>query len=214
MISILVLEDNEHLREKLATTLRGWDFTTKVFTCASNSDAIELISCQTIDVALVDLDVADGYGTITIRHFKEVTPEKPAIVISANVDPERILAAISSGAIGYLHKSDSSIELIGSIKSALSGESPISPGIAAALFRRLQSSPRANKLAAIGSVLTNRELEIIQLVSKGLSNMEVADVLGISKNTVPSHVRNIYRKLQTNSRSEAVFEARSLGLID
>ena len=214
MISILVLEDNEHLREKLATTLRGWDFTIKVFTCASNSDAIELISCQTIDVALVDLDVADGDGTITIRHFKEVTPEKPAIVISANVDPERILAAISSGAIGYLHKSDSSIELIGSIKSALSGESPISPGIAAALFRRLQSSPRANKLAAIGSVLTNRELEIIQLVSKGLSNMEVADVLGISKNTVPSHVRNIYRKLQTNSRSEAVFEARSLGLID
>lgn len=214
MISILILEDNEDLREKLANTLNRWDFTTKVFTCASNADAVQSISCQEIDVALVDLDVADGDGTVTIRHLREVSPEKLAIVISASVDPEKILAAISAGAIGYLHKSDSSIELIGAIKSALSGNSPISPGIAAALFRRLQSSPRANKFVVKGSVLTSREREVIEFISKGLSNIEVADVLGVSKNTVPSHVRNIYRKLHAKSRSEAVFEARSLGLID
>ena len=81
MISILVLEDHEDLRDKLANILRGRDSTTKVFFCESKADAVKLISRQTTDVS-------DRDGTLTMRHFKEVSKEKPVIVISANVDLE------------------------------------------------------------------------------------------------------------------------------
>ena len=128
-------------------------------------------------------------------------------------EPERIIRAIKSGAVGYLHKSDTSLQLIASIEKALAGQSPISAEIAVVLFTSLQHGETTGALEASSEILTSRETEVINLVARGLSYAEIAKTLSISKNTLPVHIRNIYRKLQTNNRTEAVFEARNLGIL-
>ena len=213
MISILLLEDNEVLSRHLETTLNDWHFSVEVFVCASNAAAAEIIATNQIDLLLADLNVSDGDGVDTIRLFSATRPDGITIILSGVLHPKRIIAAIKSGAIGYLHKSDTSIQLIASIEKALAGHSPISAEIAMVLFRSLQNEEENNYGVKSDEILTSKETEVINLVSRGLSNAEIATALSISKKTLPVHIRNIYRKLQTNNRTEAVFEARNLGIL-
>lgn len=213
MISILILEDNEVLSRRLENTLREWHFSADVFTCASNKAAAEVIAAHQIDVLLADLNVKDGDGIDTIHFFSAANPEGITIIISGISQPDRIVGAIRSGAIGYLHKSDTTLQLIGSIERALAGYSPISAEIAMVLCKSIQGDEFVQKSPKAPSILTAKETEVIDLVSRGLSNAEIATILSISINTLPVHTRNIYRKLQTNNRTEAVFEARSMGIL-
>lgn len=213
MISILILEDNPVLGQRFRDILAGWDFTSKVQLCASNAEARKIITTETIDLLLADLNVDDGDGTDTISLLTSVNSEALTIVISGISQPNRIIDAIKKGAVGYLHKNDSSMQLIGSIEKALKGQSPISAEIAIVLCKALHEKPESQATPSNPGLLTPREVEVIDLVSRGLSYSEIADVLSISVNTLPVHIRNIYRKLQTNNRSEAVFEARRIGIL-
>ena len=213
MISILLLEDNEVLSRHLERTLSDWHFSADVFVCQSNAEAAEIIATNHIDLLLADLNVSDGDGVDTIRLFSEANPDGVTIIMSGISEPERIIRAIKSGAVGYLHKSDTSLQLIASIEKALAGQSPISAEIAVVLFTSLQHGETTGALEASSEILTSRETEVINLVARGLSYAEIAKTLSISKNTLPVHIRNIYRKLQTNNRTEAVFEARNLGIL-
>lgn len=213
MISILLLEDNEVLSRHLERTLSDWHFSADVLVCQSNAEAAEIIATNHIGLLLADLNVSDGDGVDTIRLFSKANPDGVTIIMSGISEPERIIRAIKSGAVGYLHKSDTSLQLIASIEKALAGQSPISAEIAVVLFTSLQHEETTGASEASSEILTSRETEVINLVARGLSNAEIAKTLSISKNTLPVHIRNIYRKLQTNNRTEAVFEARNLGIL-
>ena len=131
------------------------------------------------------------------------------MVISVLADDHTVLEAIEAGAAGYLLKDAEAIELVEAIEELCAGRSPISSSIARIIVRRLNAPPQAAALPT----LTARESEILWGIAKGFTYAELAQQLGISRQTVPVHVKNIYRKLEANNRSEAVFEASRLGLI-
>jgi DNA-binding NarL/FixJ family response regulator len=231
MINIAVLEDDLYLQQRFARIFKEWDYVQQVFTCSENAEFLSVLKNNHIDILLADLDLPDGRGNLSIKAFSNSADKAISIVVSSSMDSEVILQAIADGAIGYIHKEDDSFEIISVIKTALAGSSPISPLIAKKIVATLQNrgdgglnSPLLNSKRDRGpkekrddrhitKLLSTRELEVLNLIARGLSYSEVATTLSISKTTVPVHIRNIYRKLQSNNRSEAVFEAQYLGLL-
>jgi DNA-binding NarL/FixJ family response regulator len=156
----------------------------------------------------------DGHGVALIRALRTRQPAAEAMVISVLADDRTVIDAIEAGASGYLLKDSDAINIIDAIAELLDGRSPISPAIARTLVRRL-----ANRDAAAVPPgeeverLTPREMDILWGIAKGFTYGELAESLQISKHTVPVHIKNIYRKLHANNRSEAVYEASRRGLI-
>ena len=219
MLAIAILEDNKILRERMVEIVKLWKDVGSVHSFSSNTDFCTHASAENVDVLLADLNVFDGSGLESIAYIAEKNPNSISIVISALSDSGNIIRAISNGAVGYLHKDDNSFEIIECIKMAINGKSPISPYIARKLIKELKN-PIVNEEEPHrqhkqnGKILTEREIEVLNLIAKGLSYSECATVLGMSDQTVPVHVRNIYKKLHAKNRSEAVYEARYLGVIE
>jgi DNA-binding NarL/FixJ family response regulator len=141
------------------------------------------------------------------------------MVISVFGDEKSVLAAIEAGASGYLLKDGAEEHIADSIMRLVAGEAPISPAIAVHLIRRLRpkaeppTPPRAGGDQP-SDALTDREMEVLELVAKGLSYEEIGETLRLRYNTIASYIKGIYRKLAVRSRGEAVFEARQMGLLD
>ncbi|MDA8943564.1 response regulator transcription factor [Alphaproteobacteria bacterium] len=232
MINIAVLEDDLYLQQRFVRIFKDWDYVQQVFTCSDNAEFLACLDSHHIDILLADLDLPDGRGNQSIKAFSTTAATAITIVISSSMDSAVILQAIADGAVGYIHKGDESSEIITVIKTALAGDSPISPSIANKIVATLQNNENDIPHSAISlnrtgrqpedhgdanqkaEILSPRELEVLNLISRGLSYSEVASTLSISQTTVPVHIRNIYRKLQSKNRSEAVFEARNLGLLN
>ena len=159
---------------------------------------------------LVDLGLPDGEGTQLIAMAAKMEPRPEVLVISSLGDESHVVRALEAGASGYLLK-DETPEAIGiAALKVLDGESPISPAIAVHLLKRFRpvAAPAPQE-----HPLSDREVDILKLIAKGLRHDEVADTLGLRYSTVVSYVRDIYRKLAVHSRTEALFEARQLGLL-
>ena len=172
---------------------------------ASGMRALERVRPKLL---LVDLGLPDGEGTQLIAMAAKMEPRPEVLVISSLGDESHVVRALEAGASGYLLK-DETPEAIGvAALKVLDGESPISPAIAVHLLKRFRpmSEPASNPLS-------EREVDILKLIAKGLRHDEVADTLGLRYSTVVSYVRDIYRKLAVHSRTEALFEARQLGLL-
>jgi DNA-binding NarL/FixJ family response regulator len=136
------------------------------------------------------------------------------MVISVLADDRNVLDAIEAGASGYLLKDSDPINIIDAIAELLAGRSPISSAIARTIIRRLSNhEPAAPTPPDAAERLTPREMDILWGIAKGFTYGELAERLQISKQTVPVHIKNIYRKLHANNRSEAVYEASRRGLI-
>jgi DNA-binding NarL/FixJ family response regulator len=216
MIIVGILEDDAMMRDHLTSVMNSWDFVKSVISVGSNKAFSEALQQTKIDVLLADINVEDGSGLESIRLLQKQHPESISIVITAMSRSETVLEAIRAGASGYLYKDDSRLEILESVRSALRNEAPISASIAMRILRYIQmkpSPPPFSEAVKIDPILSAREIEVIALFAKGMSNDEVSSVLNISKATVPVHVRNIYRKLGTTRRTEAIYEARQLGII-
>lgn len=211
---IVLAEDDEPVRERLATLLREWDGGELVAVCATFAESLAAIEKHRLDLLITDLKLPDGNGIDTIRALRQKQPAAEAMVISVLADETTVLNAIAAGASGYLFKDADSIDLIEAITDLMAGRSPISSRIARVLVQRLGSHPREEQPPGTArGALTAREMDILWGIAKGFTNAEIAERLGISRQTVPVHIRNIYRKLEASNRSEAVFEATRLGLI-
>jgi len=208
-LRILLLEDDQALRERFTHIIDQWPGGILVAACATLQAALEVLEAKSVDLLMADLDLPDGHGSQAIRQLRALHAQADAIVISALADENSVLDAIEAGAVGYLLKDAESFELIEAIKELRAGRSPISTSIARVLVRRL------NKALPEGQVprLTPREVEILQGIAKGLTYAELGEWLGISHQTVPVHIKNIYRKLAARNRSEAVYEAHRWGLL-
>ena len=218
MITVGLLEDNKVMAKHLGTILENWDFVSEVFYFETNEE-FEVASQKTpLNVLLVDLDLNGESGIKSLIVNASLPEPAIAIVVSSSLDAKLVILALSNGAIGYLYKNDPEMKVIEGIKSSLRGESPISMQIASILVKKL-NNPENNQLSDdintldLKKTLTNRETEILEILAKGLSNKEIANIFDLSVHTINVHVRNIYRKLQAANRTEAVFEAKAQGLL-
>jgi DNA-binding NarL/FixJ family response regulator len=213
---ILLVEDDAPVRDRLARVICGWPGGRLVEACGTLAQALGAIRDHPLDLLITDLKLPDGHGVQAIRALRLVQPGAEAMVISVLADDRTVIEAIEAGASGYLLKDSDPLNIIDAITDLLAGRSPISSTIARTIVRRLagQGTPlEATKDEADFTHLTPREMDILWGIAKGLTYAELADRLQISKQTVPVHIKNIYRKLEANNRSEAVYEASRRGII-
>lgn len=200
---IAIVEDDPLVREDLANLLA----TNKDFRCtgcfASGEEALLAIPSSVPRVVLMDINLAGGMtGIECTRRLKERLPNLLIIMLTIFDDSERVFAALRAGASGYLLKRFAPNELITAIQQVMEGGSPMSPHIARRVVEFFNPQ-RPEKSATEMDNLTDRERELLALLARGKHYKEIADQLDISTDTVRSHIRRIYRKLQVHSRTEA-----------
>lgn len=218
-IQIFVLEDDEQTRQSLVRRLNAEPGFSVCASAGTLAEGVAALKETTPDVLLVDLQLPDGNATHLIAAHSASAPHVPVLVISVFGDEQRVLGAIEAGAQGYLLKDDAGEDMTDAIHQVLAGEAPISPAIARHLIRRYQTE-RATPLPASApatdggdAILSERELDVLRMASKGLTYQETAKMLDISVNTVGTYTRRVYQKLAVTSRAQALFEARQLGLM-
>ncbi|WP_149195232.1 response regulator transcription factor [Luteimonas suaedae] len=214
----LVVEDDQAAGRRmrgLLADLAGSD--ARIDVAPDLAAARALLTGNGYPLALVDVQLPDGNGIDLIRWIGRHAPQTTAVIVSAWAAEDTILAAIRAGAIGYLLKSSDDEELRMSLRSLQRGGAPIDPMIARRILEVLSAgdaSSGAGTQPPTEAPLSGRESEILHLVARGLSNREIAELLGLSRLTVEGHTKSIYRKLAVGSRTAAVFEARAMGLLN
>lgn len=201
MIRIALVEDEAIVRDTVSFLLEATDDLALVGSFANVEEARQSLGRLHPDIVLVDIGLPDESGLLLIRTMRPQLPRTEFLVLTVFDDDQHILEAIQSGASGYLVKRDLPEHLITALRTVHQGGSWMSAGVARRaleLFRR-QLAPAAGL-----QTLTPREREILHLLAQGLSNAEIADRLHISVETVRTHIRHIYRKLQARNRAEAV----------
>ena len=154
----------------------------------------------------------DGDGTTLIRKAAGQYPDVDILVLTMFADHHKVLDAIRAGARGYLLKDQKLNECVAAIREVRKGGSPISPIIARLLLKELSPQELVRESTS-EEQLSEREKETLHLLSRGFTYSECAELMGISQHTVGTHVKHIYRKLEVNSRAEAVFEASNRGML-
>lgn len=214
-LQIAVLEDDAVLRDRYVELVASAPDMRLLWSAGSLAEARRALESGKPDVLLVDLGLPDGSGLEIFAQVKKQYPACEVMVVSVFGDEDHVVAAIAAGASGYLLKDTLAESFLATIRDLHAGGSPISPSIARILLTRARPAPAvATESAAGGPELAERETEILQLVAKGFNFGEISRLLGISTNTVRTHIYRIYRKLSVHSRGEAVFEAKKLGLLD
>lgn len=210
---VLVVEDEPLLQHRLHGVLSALGYPADALLFAATlAQARSCLAQQPMALVLVDLHLPDGDGRELIAQLRAEDPGVGILVVSAWSSEEAILGALRAGATGYVLKERDDMEVMLSIRSVLRGGAPIDPFIARRILELLPASaaPGAASPPPENS-LSERENEILQLVASGLSNREIAEQLFLSRYTVESHVKRVYRKLAVSSRTGAVREARSRG---
>lgn len=211
-VRVMIVEDEPELRRNFEAAVVA-DATLQLLAAVDTLAAARAqLRMQVPDVLLVDLGLPDGSGIELIREVARQHPQTDCLVVTMFGDDSHVLASIEAGASGYLLKDASAARIVAGIHEARAGGAPLTPSIARRILSRLRPTGAAGEPPP-ASPLTAREIDVLQLVAKGLSFEEVGATLHLSTHTIVSHVKNIYRKLAVHSRGEAVFEARQLGLI-
>jgi DNA-binding NarL/FixJ family response regulator len=205
-IRVAIVEDNRKLRLELADTIASQPGLECVATCPSGEEALRQLPQAAPDVVLMDIHLQGMSGIDCTRQIKQRLPEAQVLMLTMFDDSEKIFAALRAGASGYLLKRFAGVELLAAIEQAHQGGSPMSPQIARQVVKVFQDDERAPKPKGGAEMeqLTERERELLALMAHGKHYKEVADALNISTDTVRSHIRRIYKKLQVHSRTEAV----------
>ncbi|OTG83111.1 response regulator [Acinetobacter sp. ANC 4648] len=222
-IPVIIVEDEPLIQIRLKQILFDIGYKPEhLYFAQTKALANKLLSEHSVSFALVDLGLPDGNGIEVIETLKRHDPTIAILVISAWSTEDSILNALAAGATGYILKERDDIEVALSIRSVLRGGIPIDPFIAQKILKQFQfnentpSIPNKNeiKLQHENDLLSGREHEVLTLVAQGLSNKEIALHINLSRYTVESHIKNIYRKLAVCTRTKAIDTARNLGFLD
>jgi DNA-binding NarL/FixJ family response regulator len=200
MISVSVVEDDRGVGEGLSRLL-NCSTDCRCLACYPNAEAALVdIPKRPPDVVLMDIDLPAMNGIECVRKLKTVAPSVRIVMLTVYEDPEEIFNALSAGAIGYLLKNRSPQDLLNAIRDAHSGGSPMSSQIARKVVQFFQNCAPTGEAES----LSERELEVLDLLAKGFLVKEIADRTGLGYGTVRTYIRRVYEKLQVHSRTQAV----------
>ncbi len=207
MISVLIADDHAVLRQGLRLILREDPDLQVVGEAASGEEAVTKALALAPDVVLMDIGLPDISGIEAIRRIRAARPGTRILVLTISDRDRDLLGAIQAGARGYLLKSAEAEEVLHAIRRVATGEAVLPPNMTTRLLDAL-AEPKP-----MPEILTDRELEVLRHIARGLANKEIAAALNISQNTVKTHVRQILAKLNVRSRAEAAAYAVRAGLI-
>lgn len=215
-IKILLVDDQALFREGLRTLLSIYPDLEIVGEAANGKEAIDAAAATRPNVVLMDLRMPVLDGVAATQHIRQELPSTQVIVLTTFDDDEHVFDGLRAGAAGYLLKDVSSEKLVEAIRATARGESFLQPSVAAkviAEFTRMSGQPRPPSSQPLVEPLSDRELEILQLVATGASNREIAAQLFIAEGTVKNHLTNILGKLDVRDRTQAALKAKELGII-
>jgi DNA-binding NarL/FixJ family response regulator len=201
MIRVVIVDDHAMVRSGLIQLLTGAGDIEVVGAAGNGAEALPIVTETQPDVVLMDLQMPVVDGVQATRDIVAVAGHAQVVVLTSFSDAERIVAALDAGAVGYLLKDAEPHELVEGIRAVSRGESPIHPRAARQLLTARATRPAARPQ------LTSREVEVLQLVRRGLSNREIARRLGISERTVKTHLTSVYQRIGVLDRTQAALWA-------
>ncbi|MFZ4517419.1 MAG: response regulator [Microthrixaceae bacterium] len=203
---VLLADDHQILREGIRRGLESAGETV-VGEASDGEEAVTLARETVPDIVVMDLSmpVLDGVGAT--ERIRTELPEVKVVVLTMHDDPERTRAALQAGASAYLTKGTSFADVLDTLHRVQAGEEVLSPKLAASMLEHLNAAPK-------DEILSDRQVEILQMIADGMSTKQAARALGITQKTVHNHLNATYRRLDTQSLTHAVLSAVRLGIID
>lgn len=216
-IHVAIVEDDLDFRDALVRALLVAPDMRLAGIAGSRAEGLDLLQGPPVDVLLVDLGLPDGSGIDVIREAAQQWPGCSIMVSTHFGDETHVIRSIEAGAAGYLLKDSSQAKIVTEIRSLASGGSPISPIIARQVLARFRPGAPVGGGGPAGNAplpLSAREKEVLDLITKGFTAHEIARLMDLSHFTVRTFVRRIYAKLKVSSKAEAIYEARTRGLLE
>lgn len=210
-VRLMLADDHRMLREGLRRSMTEQGFSV-VGEAADGAQAVELAHRLRPDVVLMDVTMPELDGVGATREIRSALPDVRVVMLTMHADEDVLASAIRAGASGYLVKDCSTREIAQAVRMAASGETIISPNLAASMLdevRKLDAPAQTDDQR----VVTRREEEVLQLIANGCSTPEVAEQLYISHKTVKNHLASIYQKLDARDRTQAVLQAVRMGIV-
>jgi DNA-binding NarL/FixJ family response regulator len=219
LIHVAIVEDDLGFSQALTDAIEGTQGIRLAGIAGTRAEGLKLLQGAPTDVLLVDLGLPDGSGIDVIKAAVQQWPGC-SIMVSTNFgDETHVIRSIEAGASGYLLKDSAPARIVDEIRSVASGGSPISPIIARQVLARFRQFKTADVTRSTApdetpQLLSAREKEVLELITKGFTANEIAKLMSLSPFTVRSFVRRIYSKLNVTSKAEAIYEARNQGILD
>jgi DNA-binding NarL/FixJ family response regulator len=231
MIHVALVEDDVHFQNAFLAAMQAARDMKLVGVASTRADGLRLLTGMPADVLVVDLGLPDGSGIEVISASLTQWPNCGVMVSTAFGDEAHVMRSIEAGAAGYLLKDSRPETMLDEIRSLNSGGSPISPLIARQILTRFRNTrapqpdftrarirqapgePAARATDTTAAILSAREQQVLELITKGYTADECAALMQVSRHTVLTFVRRIYAKLNVTSRSAAIFEARQQGIL-
>ena len=213
-IRVLVVDDQELFRRGITMLLGNEPGIEVVGEAGDGIEGTQLAVTTMPDVVLLDVRMPKRTGIEACLAIKEAVPSAKIVMLTVSDEEGDLYEAVKSGASGYLLKDSSIEEVAQAVRVVADGQSLISPSMAVKLIDEFKQMSKPDHGAVSGLRLTERELEVLRLVARGMNNREISKQLFISENTVKNHIRNILEKLQLHSRMEAVMYAVREKLLD
>ena len=211
-IRVYLADDHELVRRGLVALLDTDETITVVGAGVDGVEAVQHVEELQPDVILLDLQMPRKSGLEAIEEIKGKNPDARILVLTSFGDDDKVFAAVQAGALGYLLKDSSPEELVQAINDVYAGTPFLDPEIALKVIQEL-NRPLVNRRPT-EEPLTPREIEIIRMVSRGLTNNDIADILVVSERTVRTHISNILGKLHLANRTQAALYALRMGIAD
>jgi NarL family two-component system response regulator LiaR len=211
VIRVLVVDDHPVVRQGLRAFLDLQDGIEVIGEAADGVEAERLVLEMVPDVVLLDLVMPKVDGIGAIHRIRTVSPATRILVLTSFADDDKVFAAVKAGAAGYLLKDVNHADLADGIRTVHRGEALLHPTVAAKLMREFAQPDRRD---AAPDHLTEREMEVLRLLAKGMSNKEIAGALSVAEKTVKTHVSNVLQKLHLADRTQAALYAVRERLVD
>jgi DNA-binding NarL/FixJ family response regulator len=212
-IRVLIADDHAVVREGTRQILEQEADMDVVAEAADGEEAVKLAGSSKPDVAIIDIAMPGVDGIEATRQIKSLYPAIAVLILSAYDDDQFVFSLLEAGAAGYLLKSIRGRELVDAVRQVHAGESVLHPSIARKVLNRFVPAPDKSARQKPSDMLSEREIEVLRLATRGLSNQNIADELCLSLRTVQAHLGHIFNKLQVSSRTEAVVHALKQGWV-